>query len=102
MTASDVDLVVGDLATAAGKWHEIGSAFKLLTAFLEELKSQEKGAEASLYAVIAELLGGANAKPTWEAVRDVLRSEAVGEQTLAEQLDQKYSIGDKNSGKSVE
>lgn len=96
LTQKDVGQVVQEVGEAAGKWHEIGTAFRMSVEFLEELKGQEKGPDASLLAVVTQLLGGANARPNWAALRDVLKSESVGEQALAERLDAKYS---QNPGK---
>ena len=91
--------MIEEISAVAEKWYEIGTAFRLSPAFLKELKEQGKGTGQSLQEVITLWLGGGSAKPTWEEMRNALRSEGVGEQALAEQLDSKYSIGDKTSGK---
>ena len=99
LSADDVSLVVKDVHGAADKWHEIGTAFKMSATFLEELKAKAEGNDAGLLAVIKQWLGGGNARPTWEAMRDVLQSKEVGKQSVADQLDKKYSLKDQNSGK---
>lgn len=99
MTVKDLGQVMMDLGEAAEKWHEIGTVYKISATFLEELKAQGKGNEASLLAVITQWLGGANARPTWESMLDVLRDKEVGKDAVAQQLDNKYSLSDKNSGK---
>ncbi len=100
-SADDVGKVVQELTAVADKWHEIGSELRLSEAFLEDLKSQEKGAEASLVGVISRWLGGSGAKPTWEGVWEALTSKTVGEEALAETLDSKFSITVKDSGKQA-
>lgn len=96
LSQNDLGLVVQELREIAGKWYEIGTTFRLSADFLEELQGQLKGPEGSLLAVVTRVLGGDHARPTWAAIRDVVKSEGVGEPALAERLDTNYS---QNPGK---
>jgi hypothetical protein len=99
LVPSDVNLVVKELGGSADKWNEIGAAFKLSATFLEELKAKGKGGKENFVAVITRWLSGDSARPTWIAIRDVLRKEEVGMKVLADKLNVKYSLSDQNSGK---
>lgn len=75
----------------AGKWHEIGTAFRLSEAYLESLKASESTAAVKLGEVLGKWLGGCCCCPTWEALGDFLRTSEVGGEAVADQLKAKYS-----------
>ena len=98
LTSADVSIVLSELSPVAEKWHEIGTHLRLSAQFLDSLKSKGQDAKTSLHDVVTKWLGGGSPRPTWRALRNMLKHESVGEETMADQLTNKYSIDDRNSG----
>ena len=86
-----MDRVLKELLPLAQKWNEIGTALKLSGIFLKELQGQDKPPEDRLREVVVNWLGGNSACPSWEVLAEALRAAAVGEEEVADQLDQKYA-----------
>lgn len=90
LTPSDQERVEVELAGVAEKWHEIGSALRLLPAYLDKLKEGNLSSLECLRIVLKEWLGGMCPNPTWLDITKTLKSEKVAENELAEQLRTKY------------
>ncbi len=96
---TETDKVEAELSEIAEKWHEIGTVLRLSAIYLKKLKDEGKPAQENLHTVITEWLGGNCPCPTWEVIMKMLKDSKVGEEELADKLDNKYKIAETVAGK---
>ena len=74
----------------SNKWYDIGLQLRLNADTLDNIEGNSGSTQHCLREMLKKWLRKVNPYPTWKAVVDALKSVVVGEETLAQQLEDKY------------
>ena len=91
LTRSDFREVYEALYDISLKWLQIGMKLKINLTPVRR-KYLHKGADRCLQAVIFGWLVSRKLNPSWKKLVEVLRTESVGEEALATEIEQKYVL----------
>ena len=75
---------------ACPKWYDVGLELRVPVHTLDSIRIQFTDPADCLRETLKQWLKGIDPKPTWSALVDALRSDAVGEHCLARELEEKY------------
>ena len=95
LSIDDLKVLQENLFVVSHKWYAIGLQLLLNADTLDNIISNcGSSPRDCLLEVLKKWLRRVNPYPTWKAIVDALKSAAVGEQMLAEQLERLYSKQD--------
>lgn len=102
MTIDDLSTVLEAVGRVRSKWYDIGRQLRLSAFALKTISKQNFNIEDCFRDMLTQWLRQDDPPPTWSALADALRSYAVGEQYLAEQIESKYILDVTDSGPATE
>ena len=82
-----------ELIGVSHKWYDIGLQLNLPVGTLEKIKEQYSDPQSRLREVLKTWLVTINPYPTWRTLVMVLKRQAVGEHSLADELKDKHCKG---------
>jgi len=94
LSLNDLADVLEEILASSTRWYEIGLWLKFSVDKLDGITSQFSDPRHCLRELLKVWLkGAAGSRPTWGALVEALRSQTVGEPTLADQLAAKHCQG---------
>ena len=72
------------------KWFDLGGALQIQEGTLKAIRAERNDVGACLREMLSVLVRQVNPSPTWPAIIRALRTAAVDEQRLAQDLENKY------------
>jgi len=90
LSIDDLKEVLDKLFGVSNKWYDIGLQLLLHADTLDNIEANSSSTQHCLREVLKKWLRRVNPYSTWKAVIDALKSAVVGEQMLAQQLEDLY------------
>ena len=90
LSIDDLKEVQDKLFGVSNKWYDIGLQLLLSANDLDSIEANSNSTQHCLREMLKRWLRRVNPHPTWKAVVDALKSVVVGEETLAQQLEDEY------------
>ena len=87
---NDLGSVLEGLVDVSEKWFYIGLCLKLKPGILNGIKANQSNILDRMCEMLQEWLKNSTSPPTWKALVAALRSKKVGENQLANELEQKH------------
>ena len=90
LSIDDLKVLQEKLFDVSNKWYDIGLQLLLNADTLDNIEANSGSTQHCLREMLKKWLRKVNPYPTWKAVVDALKSVVVGEQKLAQQLEDEY------------